>query len=69
MPDGTLPVESERETGAVPCKCNGYCDSVEPTWEEEKKYGCGITRCCARAFVCRLCGARYAGSAPSPEME
>lgn len=66
-----------RELAAVPCQCGGYCDRVPCTQEEMNEHGCRSDRhkaetyerpaCCARAFVCRVCGRRYAGSAESPD--
>ena len=64
----TLPQEIERDSNAVKCKCGGYAASVEPTDAEVKEHGCGRHRsCCARAFVCCICGTRYVGAAPAPE--
>lgn len=58
---------------AYPCDCGGYCDLVSSTEDECRNFGCGFDRpgheCCARSFVCRICGSRYAGSSESPEME
>jgi hypothetical protein len=61
-----------RDKDALRCKCGGYAEAVDSTIEECKEFGCGRDRpgdeCCARAFVCVLCGTRYAGSSEAPEM-
>lgn len=59
----------ERGTSGIPCTCNGYAERVDCTDEEDRKYGCGRKRCCAVAFVCRVCGKRLVGSYEAPEME
>lgn len=68
-----LPQKIERDTKAVRCSCGGYCEREKATADEARKFGCGRDRenweCCVRAFVCVLCGKRYAGCAPAPEME
>lgn len=68
-----LPQEIERDTDAVKCSCKGYAGRVDCTVEECRELGCGRDtpqyQCCARAFVCELCGQRYIGTAPAPEME
>ena len=70
-----IKLESEVTRGrdAVPCECGGYCDRVDCTTEECREYGCGRDKpgreCCAVAFVCRLCGTRYVGSAEAPDMD
>lgn len=62
-----------RGQDAVRCKCGGYAEHVESTIDECREFGCGRDRpgdeCCAAAFVCVICGARYAGAYPAPEME
>jgi hypothetical protein len=63
------PVTVERHVEAIQCKCGGYAGMVEPTTDEERRYGCGRPRCCSRAFVCNICGMRRAGRAEAPEME
>lgn len=64
---GDLP----RGIHAIPCECGGYCDLVRCNEAECTKYGCGRDtpprRCCAVAFVCRICGMRWAGTQDSPE--
>lgn len=67
-------LEIKRSTTGIPCpKCNGYSERVNCTAEEIKKYGCSRDsiggECCARAFVCKVCGHREAMKAPAPEME
>lgn len=68
-----LPQEIERDTNAVRCSCGGYCERVKSTTDEARSFGCGRDsedwECCVRAFVCVVCGKRYVGSAPAPEME
>lgn len=60
---------AQQEKG-IACTCGGYAEIVPCTDEERAKYGCGRNYdCCSRAFVCRLCGTRYAGSTSAPEME
>lgn len=61
-----------RDNTALECKCGGYA-AREPTTQEERfEFGCGRDQpnneCCARAFVCVLCKARYVGDATAPEM-
>lgn len=62
-----------REAEAIECKCGGYAASVDANAEECAEFGCGRDRpggyqCCARAFVCKVCGARYSGSAEAPDI-
>lgn len=60
----------DRDVKAIRCACGGYAERVTATQEEIKKYGCGRpSECCARAFVCCLCGTRLVGTADAPEME
>ena len=58
-PEATL-IEGDIKTDAkaVPCTCGGYADEVDPTDDEDSKYGCGRYKCCCAAFVCRICGKR-----------
>jgi hypothetical protein len=65
----TLKESVPREAIGVPCECRGYTDRVDCTPDEEQKFGCGRTGCCARAFVCRVCKVRIVGSADAPEMD
>lgn len=62
-----------RDVSGVPCDCGGYAERVVTTEEERKRFGCGhdseTSECCARAFLCRICKERLAGSAESPEMD
>lgn len=55
----------KRECEGTRCVCGGFAELVDSTAEETK------TRCacCARAFVCILCGLRIVGTAEAPEME
>jgi hypothetical protein len=64
----------ERETEAIECPaCHGFAGRVDCTQQEIDEVGCGRDvpgfECCARAFVCKRCGARYVCRAPAPEME
>jgi hypothetical protein len=60
----------KRSADAIPCPCGGYADRVDCTQNELELYNCGRSReCCARAFVCRVCGKRLVGTAEAPEME
>jgi hypothetical protein len=73
MNANVIPKDLPRGATGYPCDCNGYCDRVDCTEEECKKHGCfrdspGM-ECCAIAFVCRLCGKRWAGTREAPEME
>jgi hypothetical protein len=62
--------ELERYDRGIPCPhCSGYADSCLTTDAEEHQYGCGREGCCARAFICRLCGRRTAMRAHAPDME
>ena len=79
----TFTIAIERGTQAIPCECGGYCDRADCTDEELLKHGCGRERmalqiavrlgirfeCCARAFECRICHARYAGKQPAPDTD
>lgn len=62
-----------RESEAVGCSCGGRARRAGCTEDEIYQYGCGRDRvgaeCCARAFVCALCGRRYACKVEAPEME
>ena len=64
----------ERGTEAIECKkCHGFAERVDCTAEECATFTCGRDspgrECCARAFVCKACGQRYAGKQAAPEME
>lgn len=60
----------ERDTQGIRCEaCGGYAESMQPSDDEDAQFGCGSRRCCSRAFVCGLCGTRWVGRAPAPEME
>lgn len=63
----------DRETKAIECGCGGYAGIVDCTEDECNKYGCGRDvpgrECCARAFVCKICGKRFVGAAPAPDMD
>lgn len=66
----TVGAAIEREAEGIECPaCHGYAERVEPTDDESQEYGCGRRRCCARAFVCKVCSERWVGSADAPEME
>ena len=59
-----------RSAEGIKCTCNGYAEPVECTPEEFAKYNCGRPwKCCARAFVCCVCGRRIVGKAEAPEMK
>ena len=59
-----------RDVEGLKCDCGGYAERVDCTPEELKKYNCGRPyECCARTFVCCICGKRIVGSAEAPEME
>ena len=63
----------ERNAYGIECECGGYAARVNCTEEEINKFGCGHEstgyECCARAFVCKICGKRHAGYARAPEIE
>lgn len=65
--DGTF--EIERNDDAIACpKCKGYAGRVKCTSQELEQFNCGRSyECCARAFVCKVCGHRVAMKAPAPE--
>lgn len=69
-PEGWPVFRVARDADGIPCpKCGGYADSVDVTPEELERYNCGRGYdCCARAFVCRLCGTRVGAKAEAPEM-
>ncbi len=57
------------EIGCPVCR-KGVAEQVMTTREERIEFGCridGDEECCARAFVCTLCGARILASAEPPE--
>lgn len=64
----------ERGAEAIECKCGGFAPRVKCTPAEVKDYDyCGWAasrggECCSRAFVCKVCKTRYAGSAQAPDM-
>lgn len=60
----------ERDAKGIKCNCGGYADRVPCTPEEIREYGCGRGyECCARAFICCICGARIVGRAEAPDMD
>lgn len=64
----------ERDVDGIRCECGGYAElDHNMTAEEINRWGCGgdtpTNQCCARAFVCAICGTRWLGSAKAPEME
>lgn len=65
----TLP----RDADGIRCAAcgKGYAERADNTADECRTYGCGRDmpgcECCARAFVCALCGARNVGKAEAPE--
>ena len=60
-----------RDANGIQCECGGYAARVACTPEEiAGENNCGRQwECCARAFVCALCGKRIVGKAEAPEME
>ena len=60
-----------REAEGIECPaCSGYAERVTTTSEERKEFGCfrdAWGECCARAFVCKVCGKRIVGAAEAPE--
>lgn len=63
-----------RDAQAIKCACGGYAEQAPCTRAEVQLYDCSTGRlferaCCARAFMCCICGARIAGKAEAPEME
>lgn len=66
-----------RDAEAVTCPCGGHADRVTPTVGELENNGCDrdatlykddpARACCARAFACRVCGARLVGRAEAPD--
>lgn len=66
-----LDYRPSREASGIKCQCGGFCDLVNSTTDECKRYGCGRDtpgfECCAVAFVCCLCGQRYVGKREAPE--
>jgi hypothetical protein len=70
LPDLNL----ERDDDGIKCKCGGYAErDHKMTAEELRGRTCGrdteIYQCCARAFVCAVCGTRWLGMAPAPDMD
>lgn len=72
---GCMPNTFSRDAQSAMCACGGYAERVLCTKAEVMKHDCPrgqmfvSTPCCARAFVCRVCGARIVGKAEAPEME
>lgn len=67
-----IPADADLYRGqdALKCECGGHAESVETTSEERATFGCGRSyQCCDVAFVCVLCGQRYAGRQPSPDVD
>lgn len=60
-----------REVEGISCTCNGYAHRVACTEAEIKRYGDCMAggECCARAFVCSVCGIRWVGTAEAPDMD
>jgi hypothetical protein len=63
-----------RDAEGVKCDCGGFAErDPRMTREEIGDRGCGRDgpdyQCCARAFVCVLCGTRWLGTAEAPEMD
>lgn len=62
---------SDRGQSGLECpSCYGYCERVESTQEEVRSdLNCGRSyACCCVAFLCKVCGKRWVGQQPSPEM-
>jgi len=60
----------DRSAKAIKCECGGYAERVDCTMEELKEFNCGRPfECCARAFVCSICGKRIVGEAEAPDMD
>jgi hypothetical protein len=58
-----------READGIECECGGYAQRVDCTKKELQEYNCGrYWECCARAFVCKMCGKRIVGQAEAPEV-
>jgi hypothetical protein len=59
-----------RESGGIVCCCGGYAGRVKCTKDEIERFGCHTGgECCARAFLCAVCGLRWVGQAEAPEMD
>jgi len=59
----------DRDEKAIKCKCGGYAERGKCTKAELKEFNCNRSyECCARVFVCCVCGARIVGQADAPEM-
>ncbi len=71
MPPTKLGPDVEAE--GIKCGCGGFADRVKSTAEERERYGCGRDSekrdCCARAYVCAVCGARHAFRGDAPELD
>ena len=64
----------ERTAAAIKCECGGHAErDHNMTVAEIDGRSCGrdteTYQCCARAFVCAICGTRWLGVAEAPEME
>lgn len=60
-----------RTTEGISCTCGGYSQRVACTEEEIQRYGNCLAggECCARAFLCGVCGIRWVGTAEAPESD
>ena len=63
----------DRDESVIECSCGGAARRVKCSKAERDRWGCGRDsanwECCARAFVCKVCGKRYAGNAYAPDMD
>lgn len=62
-----------RALEGVPCECGGFAGIVHCTDDEVNEYGCVRDKpgreCCARAFICMVCGTRHVGQAEAPDYD
>ena len=58
-----------REVNIALCSCGGKFHEVDPTDEEEKKYGCSCKGCCVEAIQCDKCNTRITLALNAPEDE
>ena len=57
----------DREVKEVICSCGGTVREVDPTAQEEKDHGCGITRCCVQVWQCQQCKVRWMFAFAAPD--
>jgi hypothetical protein len=64
-----IEIDFDREDKAIKCTCGGFAERVPSSPETLALFNCGRQyECCARTFVCAVCGTPWIGMAPAPEL-